>query len=140
MFLNQIVTTFLIFIFPISLFAQGAMPVNQKCANKPNCVSSFDERKDFFYPPLEGVEGPWEGLKNKIESNLKSFSKVKVHESKDNYLHLIVTTSIMKFKDDVYFWWNPQLKTLSMKSESRVGHWDIGANKKRLNRFVKNWN
>ncbi len=117
----------------------GENMMTQKCGNKPNCVSSFDDRKEFFFPPIEKVEGPWDQVKAKIEKTITSFASAKVESTKENYLHIIVTTKLMRFKDDLYFWWDPETEKLSMKSESRVGYSDLGANKKRLKTFIQEW-
>lgn len=118
----------------------GENLMNQKCQSKPNCVSSFDTRDKFFYPAIENVVGPWEQIKSKIEKIMIENFNSSLETSEINYIHFVVKTKFFRFKDDVYFWWDPETKKLDMKSQSRVGYSDLGANKKRLNLFVQEWN
>lgn len=118
--------------------AQGE-DMNQKCGDKPNCVSSFETRKDFTISALQNVQGPWDQVKSQITKVLKTMGSNQIHETKDNYMHVVFTTKIMRYKDDVYFWWNPETKELHFKSESRTGYWDMNANRKRLNTIIAKW-
>lgn len=136
----QICILAVIIFFEIQTFAVKDEFMNQKCANKPNCVSSYETRKSHYFPPLENVSGTWDDIKTKIEKTMNSFTHAKTFASENHHLHIVVTSSIFKFKDDVYFWWDPTENKLSFKSESRTGYWDLGANKKRLNQFVQIWN
>ena len=113
--------------------------MNKKCSSKPNCVSTLEEREDFSIIALTDVQGNWDSIKETVKTKMKSFSNITVKEEKENFLHLVVTTRIMRFKDDIYFWWSPGTKTLNFKSESRAGHWDMGANRKRMSTFIEKW-
>lgn len=136
---NTIVLVFFLSILnPLKSYGDSLM--NKKCENKPNCVSSFDTRDKFFYPAIENVVGPWEQIKSKIEKiMIKNFNS-SLETSEANYIHFVVKTKFFRFKDDVYFWWDSETQKLNMKSQSRVGYSDLGANKKRLNLFVQEWN
>lgn len=127
-----------VFILTYVFLAQGE-DMNQKCGDKPNCVSSFETRKDFKISALQNVQGPWDQVKSQITKVLKTMGSNQIHETKDNYLHVVFTTKIMRYKDDVYFWWNPETKELNFKSESRTGYWDMNANRKRLNTIIAKW-
>ncbi len=109
------------------------------CGDKPNCVSSYEIRKKYQIAPLKNVTGPWADIKNKISIKIKKMTKAEVVDEKENFIHFVATTKIMGYQDDVYFWWDPKTEQLHMKSESRTGHWDMGANRKRLNKFVHKW-
>ena len=127
-----------VFILTYMFLAQGE-DMNQKCGDKPNCVSSFETRKDFTISALQNVQGPWDQVKSQITKVLKTMGSNQIHETKDNYMHVVFTTKIMRYKDDVYFWWNPETKELHFKSESRTGYWDMNANRKRLNTIIAKW-
>ena len=50
-------------------------------------------------------------------------------------LHVVVTSAIFRFKDDVrvqVIALTPQQSTLAVYSASRVGYWDLGANHRRV--------
>lgn len=124
------------------LFGKLAMAkeISQVCGHKPNCVSSFEEREDYKISALKNVDGEWSDIKAKVVNILGSYTNSEVINEETGFIHFVVTSRILRFKDDVYFWWDSNARVLNMKSESRVGHWDVGANRKRLNQFIKIWN
>lgn len=102
-----------------------------KCGDKPNCVSSLDDRKDFFIEPIkaENPKEKFEALVKKIK-NLKEAKLIDHKEGQE--AHFVFTTWLMRFKDDVYLSVNEKNKTIEIMSRSRVGYSDLGKNRKRL--------
>lgn len=90
------------------------------CGPKPNCVvGSFSSiKKDVL---LERVQ------------NLKN-SKIVVMT--DNYLHATITSPLFGFVDDLEFTFSPDNSEIFYRSSSRVGHSDLGQNKKRINQLT----
>lgn len=113
--------------------------MEKKCGEKPNCVSSVETRKSFKIDPIANVSEPWTQVKTKVQSILDSMGKNELEKEQDGFLHYVVTTPILRFKDDVYFWLDSESKSLHLKSESRVGYSDLGANRKRLTTFKNKW-
>ncbi len=109
------------------------------CGDKPNCVSSLETRDDYKIASLKNLTGSWPEIKVKIETIMKTMGTAQLNSESDNFCHFVVTTKLMRYKDDVYFWWSPENKELNFKSESRTGYWDLGANRKRLNTFISKW-
>ena len=63
---------------------------------------------------------------------------VAVVEESAHAVHVIATTPLLRFKDDVWVRFIPMgenASTLALYSASRVGYWDLGTNRRRL----KNW-
>ena len=63
---------------------------------------------------------------------------VAVVEESAHAIHVVATTTLMRFKDDVWGLFIPigeNASTLALYSASRVGYWDLGTNRRRL----KNW-
>ena len=120
----------LILIFSIDAFGEDDMLVS-KCGDKPNCVSSADERKEYFVEPFK-FEDPAKGLDELVEK-IKNLSRVKLvtHEAGKS-AHFVFTTLIMRFKDDLYLEANQDAGLVDVKSESRVGYSDLGKNKERV--------
>lgn len=59
-------------------------------------------------------------------------------ESADS-LHVVVTTPVFRFRDDVRVQlipFAPQQSSFALYSASRVGYWDLGANRRRLEDWV----
>lgn len=55
-----------------------------------------------------------------------------VVQSKPDYLYAQYTTPLMKFVDDVEFWFDPAANVVQVRSASRVGKGDMGVNRKRV--------
>jgi uncharacterized protein (DUF1499 family) len=125
--------------FSLNALANSGAEMNTKCGDKPNCISSYETRSSFSIQPINNAEGTWTEVKEKIKKTLSQVSNVKVIAESDRFIHFVATTRVLRFKDDVYFWWDESSKTLNMKSESRVGYSDLGANSKRLKKFIKLW-
>jgi len=56
----------------------------------------------------------------------------KVVKSEPDYLYAQFTTKLMKYVDDVEFWYDPAAKVIQVRSASRVGRGDLGVNRKRI--------
>jgi uncharacterized protein (DUF1499 family) len=59
---------------------------------------------------------------------------------KDNYIHATFKSRIFRFVDDVEFYFDDKEKIVHFKSASRVGHSDLGVNRKRMEEIRKRFN
>lgn len=59
-----------------------------------------------------------------------SYGEVTVQRRTANYMHLVFTTKLMRYKDDVEWLVNEQ-GTIDVRSQSRIGKGDMGENRKR---------
>jgi uncharacterized protein (DUF1499 family) len=100
----------------------------------PNAVSSQtdDAGKQVDALPMTGS-----GLqtKQKIISCLTEMRGNVINNETGNYLHSVFTSRLMRFKDDVEFYIDESAKLVHFRSASRVGHSDLGANRKRYQAF-----
>ena len=53
-------------------------------------------------------------------------------KSEPGYLYAQFTTKLMKYVDDVEFWFDPAANAIQVRSASRVGRGDMGVNRKRI--------
>ena len=108
--------------------------VLQPCPSSPNCVCSFENPKDstHYIKPAKYESSPLEKIKSLLEKD-KSYKLV---SEKNNYLKYEFTSSLFKFVDDIEFLYLSTEKLLHMRSASRVGYSDLGANRKRINEIV----
>ena len=63
-----------------------------------------------------------------------------VVEESTHAVHLVVTTPLMRFKDDVWALFMPvaeKTSTLALYSASRVGYWDLGTNRRRVRDWIE---
>ena len=109
----------------------GAVPEKLKpCPDTPNCVCSEYENGKWFIQPFnfdEPKETAWARLKTVITS-----SGGKIEQATDNYIWAIFKTKFWRFTDDVEFRLDADGKTIHVRSASRVGKGDLGANRKRV--------
>ena len=56
----------------------------------------------------------------------------KIVKSEADYLYAQYTTPLMKFVDDVEFWYDPVAQVIQVRSASRIGESDLGVNRKRI--------
>jgi len=55
-----------------------------------------------------------------------------VVKAEGDYLYAIFTTRLMKYTDDVEFWFDPVQQVVQVRSASRLGSKDLGANRARV--------
>ena len=67
-----------------------------------------------------------------IQAIAQAQSGVTVVKSTPDYLYLQYTSRLMKYVDDVEFWFDPVNKVIQVRSASRLGKSDLGANRARI--------
>jgi uncharacterized protein (DUF1499 family) len=102
----------------------------------PNCVmSTLPEDDEKYVEPLSLPEGkeerPIEFMKDLM---VKEFAAKVLHEN-EKYLHVAVQTRLMRYVDDVEFIWDDKGQVLQVRSCSRLGYSDMGANRARVERI-----
>ena len=68
----------------------------------------------------------------KIKAIVQATPGAEVVKSEPDYLYAQYTTRLMKYVDDVEFWFDPALGVVQVRSASRIGKSDLGANRKRV--------
>ena len=91
------------------------------CSNQNNCV--FESWK---------VTNADESFKELIDI-LKNTPRIKIINIKEDYLHALAISRVMKFIDDIEIKKSEEGNILKVKSKSRIGFYDLGVNKRRIN-------
>ena len=91
------------------------------CSNPNNCV--FESWK---------VTNADESFRELIDI-LKNTPRIKIINIKEDYLHALATSRVMKFIDDIEIKKSEKSNILKVKSKSRTGFYDLGVNKRRIN-------
>lgn len=68
----------------------------------------------------------------KIKAVVEAMPGAKVVKSEPDYLYAQYTTKLMKYVDDVEFWYDPAAQVIQVRSASRLGKSDLGVNRKRV--------
>lgn len=104
------------------------------CPNRPNCVaSSGSPRGKHRIEPLRADQGQWQ----KLPEVLESMAGITVTEREGEYLRAKATTRVLKFVDDLEFLHRPDEQIIHVRSASRLGYSDLGANRKRVEAIRK---
>ena len=106
----------------------------KECPTTPNCVNSQAKDKKHFIEPIL-ITGPPLEAKKHILNILKELKRSKIKVVEDNYIRAEFTSRVFHFVDDVEFYF-PDTKSkkriIHVRSSSRIGHSDLGVNRKRI--------
>lgn len=102
----------------------------QPCPDRPNCVSSFGSVEDatHYIEPFVADEARWVALPDLITAQ----SSLRIVEQQQHYIRAEATTRILRFVDDLEFLFRPDQELIHVRSASRVGYSDFGANRERV--------
>jgi uncharacterized protein (DUF1499 family) len=105
----------------------------EPCKSKPNCVSSLNHEKRYHVAPLRYDR--FEMAKDRLLDTLKSIKRVRIVVNHGNYIRAEFTSFIFRFIDDVEFYFDDNQKLIHLKSASRIGYSDLGANRRRIEKI-----
>ena len=100
------------------------------CPNSDNCVSSQAANPDRQVPPIV-MSGPVPEVMDRLGSAVEAMGG-EVTEFHDNYLHAVFTSRIWRFRDDLELLYDETDGAVHVRSASRVGYSDLGANRRRV--------
>ncbi len=101
------------------------------CPGTPNCVCSAYPDTEEFISPIR-YEGDAGEAINRMRKTIDGMTRTKIVTSTDRYIHAEFTSLIFRFVDDVEILVDPDDGVLHVRSASRVGRSDLGANRKRV--------
>ena len=104
------------------------------CPGSPNCVSSQSADEEHYIDPLV-YEGTMTEAHEKLLAVLHSMKRARIVTQQDLYIHAEFTSGLFRFVDDVEFFFDDEHNTIHVRSASRVGYSDLGANRKRIERI-----
>ena len=100
------------------------------CPDTPNCVCSHADDEQHGVDPLlvKGGQDPMERLKQ-VMADVPGATLI---DEDDGYLRYECATLLLRYVDDVEFLLDPQAGVIHVRSASRVGRSDLGANRRRV--------
>lgn len=116
--------------------AQPAPAVLRPCPDTPNCVSSQAPAGDTQHAiaPLRFTgdgRASWERLRRA----LGSMPRTRIVEDTGEYLRAEATSLVFRFVDDLECLLDRDASVIHVRSASRVGHGDLGVNRRRVERL-----
>ncbi len=105
------------------------------CSEKPNCVSSFSDTEEHAIEPLASGADAAPAMQRVAEA-IAAMPRTVIVRSEPNYLHAECTSALFRFVDDLelFLYREPDrdAAVLHVRSASRVGYSDLGANRRRV--------
>lgn len=95
------------------------------CKRSPNCVSSQANPVD-----LEHYVAPLHGSMAAVRKAVEAFPRTTIIEARDDYLYAEFRTRLLRYVDDVEFYFDGQV--IHVRSCSRLGRRDFGVNRRRV--------
>ena len=106
----------------------GADAVLPPCGMLPNCVNSASGTGGSAIAPLQATTEQWQALKRWLAAQ----DNWTITEDSPDFLQAVVKTPLMQFRDDVQLVFNRQADDIQVRSSSRLGISDMGANRRRI--------
>jgi uncharacterized protein (DUF1499 family) len=101
------------------------------CPDSPNCVSSQSSDKRRFIEPVR-YEGTEEKAMERLIEVIQGMKRCRLATMEDHYIHAEFTSAFFRFVDDVEFYFDSEAKIIHMRSASRIGYYDFGVNRQRM--------
>ncbi len=101
------------------------------CPTSPNCVSSEEGEGARRVMPLVLAVPPDQGWPA-VAKAVAELQGARVVEQSDTYLHAECRSRLFGFVDDLELHLQPNQGVVAVRSASRVGYWDFGANRRRV--------
>lgn len=108
--------------------ADGKLP---PCPATSNCVSSQSVDKKHAVEPLRYQEKQ-EEARQRLLDVIKAQKRARIVSIRGNYIHAEFTSTLFRFVDDVDFLFDDITKVIHVRSASRVGSFDLGVNRRRV--------
>ena len=103
----------------------------RRCPDSPNCVSSQSGDERHYIEPIP-YEGAFVEAREALESAVNQWSRSKIVSSTTRYIHAEFTSALFRFVDDAEFYFDLDLKVIHVRSASRIGWYDFGVNRRRI--------
>lgn len=99
------------------------------CPASPNCVSSFADDEGHRIAPFSFGDDPAAAFA-RLTQLLRQRSDATIIEAGSGYLRVELRTTL--FVDDAEFLLDEETKVIHLRSASRLGHSDLGKNRRRV--------
>lgn len=99
-----------------------------ECGWRPNCVNSQNGEGGHAIDPITATAAQWAALKTWISEQ----PNWEISRDNDTLFQAVAITPKMRYRDDVIMLFNNAEQSIDIRSSSRVGIGDMGANAARV--------
>lgn len=104
------------------------------CPGKPNCVSSDAENPARRIHPLV-LDTPPATAWQAASAAVATLPRTRILTHTDDYLHAECRSRFFRFVDDLELQLRPGEGQIAVRSSSRLGYYDFGVNRKRVEKL-----
>lgn len=104
------------------------------CPSAPHCVSSQGENGSGRMDPIPYTISKT-GAREKLLQILRSMKRTAILSVDDNYLYAECRSALFRYVDDVEFFFDDDQKLIHFRSSSRLGYYDMGVNRRRMEKI-----
>ena len=104
------------------------------CTKRPNCVSSQSRNPKHKIQPIH-YSGSIKDTKDKLKKVFDPIGDAIFVTITKKYWHIEFTSRWLGFVDDVEILFSESESQIDIRSSSRVGYWDLGVNRKRVEKI-----
>ncbi|WP_300460460.1 DUF1499 domain-containing protein [Desulfobacula sp.] len=107
------------------------------CPKTPNCVNSQAVGEKQYIQSIH-YTGTQQEARSLLLQVLESENRTKILTAQENYIRAAFKSAFFRFVDDVEFYFPDEQAgetVIHIRSASRVGYSDLGANRKRIERI-----
>jgi uncharacterized protein (DUF1499 family) len=105
------------------------------CPASPNCVSSLAGEDSAHYVKPLSWSGDIGQAKARLRKAVLAAGNATFVVEEDTYWRIEFRSRLFRFVDDVEFLFDLASKQIHVRSASRVGHSDLGVNRKRVEKI-----
>jgi len=105
-------------------------------SKKPNNVSSQTDIPEKHVAPLPMKGNATETMQALLTASTQ-YGNATIIEHTENYLYVVYTTALMKYRDDVEFYLDEANNEVHFRSASRAGYSDMGLNRERYDKIAE---
>jgi uncharacterized protein (DUF1499 family) len=106
------------------------------CDGGPHCVSSLAKAPDRHVDPI-AYTGSRAIAQQHLEQVIVGMKGAKIVQQVPDYIHATYTSAMLGFVDDVEFVLPADSHDIQLRSSSRVGYYDFGVNRARVETIRK---
>jgi uncharacterized protein (DUF1499 family) len=106
------------------------------CPDTPNCVSSQSNDQRHYLPPIPYSTSQEEAQARLMEL-IRSMSRTSIVAEEPGYVHVVFRSRVFRFPDDVEFYFDDPARVIHFRSAARLGTYDLGVNRKRMQRITQ---
>jgi len=110
---------------------KGLSATNNSVSSQAGLYPGHPQQQYAAIAPL-ALRGSGPETMGKLKTIVESMPGAKVVNIAPDYLYAQYTTPLMKYVDDMEFWFDPAAQVIQVRSASRVGRGDRGVNRQRV--------